>query len=351
MTHPSRTPGRPSPAEAATPAEADRAHPGDDAFERALAHDVHPTPGRRRLLEEHLMREITGDPAQAARAPRPARVRRRPFRLVAPLGATGAVLAIVAGIVLLDTPDPGSAGHTSATPGRVDSAARPTIPRPGQFLYTELELSSWTDSDDVPQRVPPHSRKQWVSQDGRRMVIDEPGAGLNGVSLVNDPPMRWNYLELAALAPDPDVLTATIRQRNEETPGEIEQAVFEEIAGILTRGVVPPGMSNALFEAASRLTGVDRAEDAVDARGRHGIGLARTDQRGGMRTELVFDPNGRVLLGSRLVLTRPRENHPIGAVMATTTVLERDIIDTMPGEPTAGTHGSHGLSIAPTPRS
>ncbi|WP_439677914.1 CU044_5270 family protein [Embleya sp. MST-111070] len=346
MTHPPRPPGTPSCAEAAEPT--DVTNPGDNAIEAAPAHDARPTSERRRLLEEHLMREITEDLARSTTR-RPALGRRVP-RFVAPLGAAGAVLAVVTAVALLGTPGSGASGPGRTPTIRADSATAPTIPRPGQVLYTESESSSWPDSDASPRRIPPHIRKEWVSQDGRRVFIDEPGAGLHGLS-VSDPPLRWNYLEPAASVPTPDALTAAIRQRNADTPGEIDQEAFREIASVLSRGVLPPGMPTALFEAASRLTGVERTDDAVDARGRHGIGPARTDPRGGVRTELVLDPTSRLLLGSRGVLTHPDENHPIGTVVWTSTVLKRDIIDTMPADPTAGINGSHTFSIAPKPRS
>lgn len=282
------------------PTSPGRARPGNDPTERTLSRDARPTPTRERLLEEHLMGEITAGTARAARP------RRRAQRLVAPIGAMVAVGAVAAVVLLIGTPDRTTArpGHTAAA---IDGPGTPAVPRPGQVLHVELEQSSWSRVDGVPVEIPAHSRKEWFSQDGRRWVLDEPGAPVSGL-VVNDPPMRWNYAELAALPATPDAVSAALRRSDTWPAGgnvDSDQSVLGDIENILTRGPLPPGIAEALYEVAARIPGVVALADAVDGRGRHGIALTRTDPVGSRRLELVFDRDSRIFLGSRAVLTTP----------------------------------------------
>ncbi|MFI6981079.1 CU044_5270 family protein [Embleya sp. NPDC050154] len=314
----------------------DRARPAGDPTERALVGDARPTPARQRLLEEHLMRAITADAARTA-APR-----RRARRLLAPIGAMVAVGAVAAAVFLVAAPDPTTRrpAQTAAAP---DASA---VPRPGQVLYVELETSSWSAVDGVPVEIPPHARKEWFAQDGRRWFLDEPGSPVSGLVL-NDRPMRWNYAELAALPATPEAVSAALRGRDAWPGGgkvDPDQAVFDEIRNILDQGVLPPGIAEALYEVAARTPGVVAVADAVDGRGRRGIGLNRTDPVTNIRGELVFERGSRVFLGTRGVLATPGENHPNGTVMWETTVLKRDIVDIIPGDPVAEVTGSRSPS-------
>ncbi|MET7304767.1 CU044_5270 family protein [Embleya sp. NPDC005575] len=321
------------------PALPDHARAGSDPTERALARDAHPSPTRQRLLEEHLMREITGGIARVAPS------RRRAFRLMAPIGAMVAAGAVVAAVSLVAGPDSAPPRPAQMVAAALDAFGPPAIPRPGQVLYVEYELSSWSGVDGVPIQIPTHPRMAWYAQDGRRWFFTEPGAPATGLTIA-DPPMRWNYAELAALPATPEALAAALHRQNIPPLGSNvnpDQAVFEDIENILTRGVLPPGVAEALYEVAARTPGVSALADAVDGRGRRGIALTRTDPVNGMRMELVFDRDSRIFLGSRAVRTRPGENHPIGTVMWQSTVLKRDIVDTMPEDPVAGT------DISPTP--
>ncbi|MFI1586270.1 CU044_5270 family protein [Embleya sp. NPDC020630] len=333
-----------------TPVEADRAHPHDDATEHALARAVFPAPERHRLLEEHLMREITGDIARTTRVARP----RRLPRFAAPVGAVGAVLALMAGVTLFGTPDTGPSRSPRTTVRTLDVSGGPPIPTPGQVLYTEQESSSWSARDGVPIMIAPHSRKEWVSRDGRRLFVDERAAGPYGL-LINDPPKRWNYLELSALPATPQALSTAIRERLVRAPGgdaiNLDQDVFDDMGRILQQGVLPPGVSGALYEALTRVPGVVRTEQAADGRGRRGVGLARTDPRSGLRRELILDPATGALLGVRDVVTLPGKDHPIGAILSQSTMLESGIVDSMPDGPPFGFDGSHTVATTPTPGS
>ncbi|MGC0417729.1 CU044_5270 family protein [Embleya sp. AB8] len=328
------------------PSSPDRARPGCDPTERALAQDAHPSAARQRLLEEHLMREITAGAEPSARS------RRRPSGFLAPIGAMIAVGAVVA-VVLVAAPNltPSRPAHASGV--AIDATAAPMVPRPGQCLYVELELSSWGEADGAPAEMAAHSRKEWFSQDGRRWFLDEVGAPVTGLVL-NDPPMAWNYAELAALPTDPDAMSAAIRRRNSQPPEsslESDRLLLKDIGEILNLGVLPPGVTEALYEVVARMPGVSARTDVVDGRGRRGIALTRIDPTGRLRVELIFDRGARTFLGSRGVLVAPDENHPIGTVMWQSTVVERAIVDNMPGDPTSTIAPSSTSGAAPARRS
>ncbi|NEE44867.1 hypothetical protein G3M55_09635, partial [Streptomyces sp. SID8455] len=86
--------------------------------------------------------------------------------------------------------------------------------------------------------------------------------------------------------------------------------MFENIGHLIGETVLPPETAAALYKAAALIPGVSDAPGAVDALGRHGVGIAREDTRFSTRSEWVFDPEGLAFLGSRTFLT---EDTGIGA--------------------------------------
>jgi len=97
-----------------------------------------------------------------------------------------------------------------------------------------------------------------------------------------------------------------------------------------TRSGVPPRLAQALYKAAARIPGITVVDDAVDALGRHGIAIARTDA--GQRTEWIFNRNTLQFLGERTVAAEASPNWgPAGTVLDSTAIVARSIVD-RPGQ-------------------
>jgi hypothetical protein len=97
------------------------------------------------------------------------------------------------------------------------------------------------------------------------------------------------------------------------------------------------GAGAALYRAATKIPGSVVVKDAVDAAGRHGVAVARVDEQAGIREELIFDEETMQLLGERSVVVRKTdggemngqkcESADVGAVLSSTAVLDRAIVD------------------------
>lgn len=79
-----------------------------------------------------------------------------------------------------------------------------------------------------------------------------------------------------------------------------------------------------------------KAPDAVDAVGRRGIGIARTDTKYSERSEWVFDAEDFHYLGERQYLTKDTAIGKAGALISNSAVLRRAVVDKGGVRPTAG---------------
>ncbi|MEU2575463.1 hypothetical protein ACIP3B_21780 [Streptomyces anulatus] len=88
-----------------------------------------------------------------------------------------------------------------------------------------------------------------------------------------------------------------------------------------------------LYRAAARIPGVVLVDDSVDAAGRHGVAIARTDETDGARTEWICDRGTYTYLGERTVQTRDAEGIEAGAVWGRTAVTDRAVVDAVKQRP------------------
>ncbi|MER5632285.1 CU044_5270 family protein [Streptomyces nitrosporeus] len=346
-------------------------------------------------LEEHLMNEIRQAGAQReadvdeglrAHPPRPGSnpeteavasgAPRRTGRRLALIGAAVAVavLAGAAGAAQLTGgeaaeaggPPPGSVrasvvqvaqGTTEGLGGTVDrisgAAVREQLPdpRPGQFIYIESEVSWLTISEDADtgksetyvQKL--HPRQVWMSPDGRKGWLIEPGNGTTseeGMTLEGDgetPEPSLNapsYDYLKTLTTDPDVLLKKIYEETEGQGNSPDQQAFTTIGDLVMEQLLPAELTSALYRAAAKIPGVVVVKDTTDAAGRHGIAIARTDETSGDRTEWIFDPKTFSYLGERTVQMRDAEGIKAGTVIGHTAITERAVVDGMKELPGSG---------------
>jgi hypothetical protein len=184
-----------------------------------------------------------------------------------------------------------------------------------------LMFNSPGEDADAPVLDEVHGREIWLpSSEGDEGLIRERGEtfGLQGAR----PNSRY-----AELPTDPDAL---LRHIYAETKGQgqgPDDQAFDYIGEALRESILPPELLAALYRAAAKIPGVVLVKDSVDAAGRHGIAVGRTDQHG-ERREWIFDPATFEYLGERSYLVR--DNPEIGAagmLTGTTAVLQRGVVD------------------------
>ncbi|MCX4451482.1 CU044_5270 family protein [Streptomyces sp. NPDC087866] len=226
----------------------------------------------------------------------------------------------------------------------------------GQFVYVRTLQAGNEGKFGGPVKLgKPGEREVWMTQksepvideglihqDGRYYPItvgvpdgEKPvgyPAGLN----------RPTYTWLASLPTDPDALLRrlageiTADQDARNTPADErdpDQDAFDAIGELLRETLMPPSTAAALYKAAARIPGVSVDPDAVDAAGRHGIGVARDNTRAGWRTAWIFDAKSLEYLGERSYLIRDSSMGRKGTVTGRSAVLERAVVDALREKP------------------
>ncbi|WP_406202064.1 CU044_5270 family protein [Kitasatospora sp. NBC_01560] len=341
--------------------------PETDGLLPAVERDL-PT-GRHQLHKERLMARIHEDLDTTAVAG-PARTGtpspRRPFlrrAVLLPVAACALAGAVLAGVGLGTGGDPGGADDLgtgpaltttigAADPGgvvqlldRISLAARENaVPpaRAGQFVYIESKVAG-THVRTVNGKTSVVSdaldtRRSWKSPDGRRgWLIDQ--AHKDGITLDSKVAPYLNapsYDYLAALPADPDALLKKIYTETAgHGPGPDAEA-FTTIGDLLLESYPPAGLSAALYKAAAKIPGVVQVNDAVDAAGRHGVAVARFEEKSGLRTEWIFDNASFAFLGQRTVQVQGTSGDGLirpGTVVYTHAVTARAIVDGMKQAP------------------
>jgi hypothetical protein len=93
---------------------------------------------------------------------------------------------------------------------------------------------------------------------------------------------------------------------------------------------MPPATASALYKAVAKIPGITWIPDAVDAAGRHGIGITHKDARSATRSVLIFNKDTLAYIGSQAYFV----NHEAKAGGTTSDVLygidavmERGVVD------------------------
>ncbi|MEU6442259.1 CU044_5270 family protein [Streptomyces sp. NPDC047046] len=324
-------------------------------------------PGRHEFHKERLMAQIHADTERTNPSARqnPARPRapwwRRPV-LVLPLAACALAGALVTGSALTGD-DEGTglatgpllttqvaAATTHGTGGLLQRAsvaaeqAPLPAPRPGQYIYIESVTANTyvrtrgDDSEVVSEKL--HRRQVWESPDGHKGWLVEPGNPKGGITLDTKVDRDAAYDALVTLPKDPDALLRRIYAMSEGQGNGPDQAAFSTIGGLISESYPPAGLEAALYQAAAKIPGVVALDDAVDAAGRHGVAIARLDEKAGLREEWIFDRKSLTFLGERTVLVRqPRhanaEDRLIkpGTILFTSAVTKRTLVEGMKEAP------------------
>ncbi|MEU8674674.1 CU044_5270 family protein [Streptomyces sp. NPDC048560] len=343
--------------------------------------------GRMTTLEEHLMNEIQRAQARktaateadsesqaAGRIPsQPSGGPLRGGRRLALIGAAVAVtvMAGLAGATQFAGQDRSEAAGTaeesvpaSVVPGQgttqglnstvaliSGAASRDKLPepKPGQFIYIQSQVSWLTDMHDASGKSKTfvqklHPRQIWMSPDGRKGWLIEPGNGTTsregltldagGEGSAEGPTLGApSYDYLKKLTTDPDELLKKIYEETKGQGNGPDQQAFTTIGDLLREQVMPAELTAALYRAAAKIPGVMVVEKTTDAVGRQGIAIARTDESSDDRTEWIFDSKTFSYLGERTVQMRDRSGIKAGTVIGHTAITERAIVDEMKERP------------------
>jgi hypothetical protein len=285
-----------------------------------------------------------GEPMAVLADARAARAPARRVRRTAVLAGIAAGLAVaVAGTAILVDRGPDAPAHQAAPrhqaaqpdapapaaplPAAKDAASLlrnaaaaadrdGAAPRPDQFIYSERIARH---SSEGNRSVPPG--RAWLSVDGSKPGVVEGTDKLGHRDRYQIEPNttpslnRPTYTYLTTLPTDPAALRAVLRTEVTRVagtgPGKVpdqNQYLFEMIGQLLETSVLPPRLAAALYQIASRIPGVRLVPDAVDAAGRHGIGVHRSSvQAPGQSdsgqvygSEWIFDRHTFNLIGLRL---------------------------------------------------
>jgi hypothetical protein len=244
------------------------------------------------------------------------------------------------------TVEPGSTEAAAFTLQRIAAAAgaAPQLTvRPDQWAYvrflTEFAGATQDKTFDSPWRMGPlKTREDWITQapgKGVNMFRENGGPNVDitdgtGIAVpaggdVNHPTYAW----ASRLPTDPAALLQEIYRETADSavPGaDKEETAFETIGNLLWFNVLPPKTTAALYRATALIPGVELVPDAVDAAGRHGLGIARVDSVG-ERHEWIFDKETYAYLGERDYFARTTVNGKAGMLIGLTAVLSRSIVD------------------------
>nr|WSS65770.1 CU044_5270 family protein [Streptomyces sp. NBC_01177] len=328
-------------------------------------------PGRHLHHKDNLMRLIDQDGDRTTARPR-SRLLRPAVLLPAAGLALGGVLLTTLAVTGQDsapTPSAAGTGFQAAAPrgaavllDRIASVAEKSDEQTvtgDQFVYVRTLQSGNEGEYGGPVKLSePGEREVWMTQkpgpvidegliheDGRYYPIT---VGVpDGETPVGYPAglNRPTYAWLASLPTDPETLLRRLAteitrdQDTRDTPAEDrdpDQDAFEAIGELLQETVMPPKTAAALYKAAAKIPGVSEDPDAVDAAGRHGIGVARDDTRAGWRTAWIFDSTTLEYLGERSYLIRDTEMGKKGTPISKSAVLERAVVDALRERPSAG---------------
>lgn len=220
------------------------------------------------------------------------------------------------------------------------AAAQPVQqPQAGQFTYVDaVTADTFVRTKDDKSSVvseKPHRRQVWLSPDGRKGWLTEPGdTPADGMTLDSTEQMSAAWDGLAKLPKDPDALLKKLYADSEGQGNSPDQAAFSRIGELLGDSVPPAGLEAALYKAAAKIPGVVRVDNATDAKGRQGIAVARMDKVSGQREEWIFEKNSLDFLGTRTVQVTEGQNPnaedrliKTGTVLYISAVTSRAVVD------------------------
>lgn len=286
------------------------------------------SPSRHLHYKDVLMQQIDHDRSPSAeRSPAPSR--RRLPRLALALPAMS--LALVGALVIASSGGdhsptraagptasvPAQANRATVTLGRIAAAAMrtdATSVEEDQFVYVQRLArenkgalggpvalgAAHKEEIWLAQKPGPSTTTGWLRSSGKDAVM--PGQLLPVTSATPTRPGLWypTYAWLASLPADSDAMLDLLYGQITVEEGESkDEAVFRTIGDLLGTVIMPPATASALYKAVAKVPGITWIPDAVDAAGRHGIGITRKDSGSATRSVLIFDRETLAYIGSQ----------------------------------------------------
>jgi hypothetical protein len=206
-----------------------------------------------------------------------------------------------------------------------------------------------------PQFLTPAERAAWVANGRPKLNVPNSTTWTEnpGTSDRSDGWLPLTYEQIVDLPTDPARLTEVLSERLYAgqpmgscpiPPGLDVAAVrcphrpvtdvdrFGAIVFLVTHYPLPAELRSALYQALTRLDGIELTGEVTDLAGRHGVGVTSSSpdrSRVPRRSVLIFDPATGRLLGSRSVLAAevPGWRLAPGTVMEETTFVEMSVVD------------------------
>lgn len=309
------------------------------------------------LLDDTAL-HLAGLDADAIGAP-PLRLVERRRRRGAPLrrllAVAAAAVVVATGVVVLGQSPVTSPRHGALSElGRLaltaDDQPTPSVPGPGQYMYTSSEEAYTSDTYDVAgggySVSVPEQRQIWIGTDGSGRIEETFGTPVflspadranwvaAGSPALSFPPSDTTYgpnqlsdgpTDLTKLPTDPKALAALISSRHIEggPPGPAED--FTQVGDLLRETDAPPALRAALFQVAKGIPGVEQLGTVTDHSGRPGVGVGFLVN--GVRQELIFNPSDSSLIGEEDVVVEPSSNEPVGTIDDWVVYLASSVVD------------------------
>jgi hypothetical protein len=241
---------------------------------------------------------------------------------------------------------------------------------PKSFHYrTPYDNETWWAPDGVlrtrqsfgrPRFLSPADRVVWVANGrpelpGPSVHIDEEGPGISDRS---DGWLPMTYEQIIKLPTDPAQLSDVLSERLYAGQPVASCPVllgpdgrcphrpvtdldrYGAIVFLLTHYPLPAQLRSALYQALTRLDGIELIGEVADLAGRRGVGvtIGPTEEKLPRRTVLIFDPATGRLLGTRSVLAAevPGTRLPPGTVMEEAAFVEMSVVDSPTTRPKTG---------------
>ena len=241
---------------------------------------------------------------------------------------------------------------------------------PKSFHYrTPYDNETWWAPDGVlrtrqsfgrPRFLSPADRDVWVANGrpelpGPSVHIDEEGPGISDRS---DGWLPMPYEQIIKLPTDPAQLSDVLSERLYAGQPVASCPVplgpdgrcphrpvtdldrYGAIVFLLTNYPLPAQLRSALYQALTRLDGIELTGEVTDLAGRRGVGvtIGPTEEKLPRRTVLIFDPATGRLLGTRSVLAAdvPGTRLPPGTVMEEAAFVEMSVVDSPTTRPKTG---------------
>jgi hypothetical protein len=211
-----------------------------------------------------------------------------------------------------------------------------------------------------PRFLSPADRDVWVAN-GRPKL---PGPSVHvdnespGTSDRSDGWLPMTYEQIVELPTDPAQLSDVLSERlyagqpNGSCPVPLgpdgrcphrpvtDLDRYGAIVFLLTNYPLPAQLRSALYQALTRLDGIELTGEVTDLAGRRGVGvtIGPTEEKLPRRTVLIFNPATGRLLGTRSVLAAevPGTRLPPGTVMEETAFVEMTVVDSLTTRPKTG---------------